>query len=187
MEPITTFATVVGLLAVFKSERTSSQSATVDQYVDWLRRHEHEQLVTLILDNTQLSNSLHSLLTQQHDEVIARLSSLDRILTEVACSVGGFKAITDAMSFCSRLSDQAVSILQQMNMAKASQIGDCSGFGGLDYQTMDGDSCTINILDARFVEADLLTLCELGFMRHSIGSNGQHLYSITRAGAAIGG
>ena len=63
MEPLTLaskFASIVGLLGVFKSEQRGEESATIDQYVAWLRNHHHEQLANLILDNNELARLIQA-------------------------------------------------------------------------------------------------------------------------------
>lgn len=190
MEPLSTasaFASIVGLLGVFKSERRAEESATVDQYVDWLRRQEHEQLANLIQNNAQLSESLQALLSQQHDEVMAKLHDLDQVLSDVASHVVGFQAIAEAMAVESRLSDQAVSILRQMNEAQTSKLIEIKTMSGTTYQTMDGQRTVLTINDPRFIEDDLNTLCELGLLRMDFGGAGSRLFIITRSGASVGG
>jgi len=192
MELLTTassFASIVGLLGLFKSERRAEESATIDQYVDWLRRREHEQLANLIQNNAQLSRSLQALLSQNHDEVMAKLHRLDQVLSDVASHVVGFKPITDAMPAESRLSDQAVSILHQLNEMNASRFFEMKPIsgGGTRFPTGDGEGRHIEITDGRFIEDDLLTLCELGLLRLDHNSQGKRVFTITRAGAAVGG
>ena len=190
MEPLTTaaaFASIVSLLGLFKSERRADESATIDQYIDWLRRREHEQLADLIQNNAELSSSLQALLSQQHEEVMSKLHGLDQVLSDVASHIVGFKAIADAMAVESRLSDQAVSILHQLNEANASRFAEIKTLGGTWFQTWDGERKNIEITDGRFIEDDLLSLCELGLLRLDYGSKGTRFFYITRAGAAVGG
>lgn len=190
MEPLTTaaaFASIVSLLGLFKSERRADESATLDQYIDWLRRREHEQLADLIQGNTDLSHSLKSLLSQNHDEVMAKLHSLDQVLSEVASHLVDFKPIADAMAIQSRISDQAIQILHQLNEAEASRFMELKTFGGTSYQIWDGKRGVIEITDTRFIEDDLATLCNLGLLMPDYGSRGDRFFTITRAGAAVGG
>lgn len=187
MDPLTGFISIVSLLAVFKSERRAEDSATIDQYVDWLRRREHEHLANLIKDNTQLSQSLNSLLTQQHDEVMAKLHGLDQVLSDVASHIVEFKAIANAMAVESRLSEQAVSILHQLNQADASLFLELKTLGGTNFPIWDGNRGEINITDSRFIEDDLTTLCDLGLLLVNHDERGVRYFTITRAGAAVGG
>lgn len=189
MEPLTTasaFASIVGLLAIFKSEQRAEESETVEQYVDWLRRQEHEQLATLIQNNTLLSKSLQALLSQQHDEVMSKLHALDQVLSDVARHVKGFQEIAEAVTVQTFLSDQAVSILRQINEANSSKLIEIKTLSGTTYQTLDGQKMVLTIGDPRFIEDDLNTLCELGLLRMDFGGAGSRLFLITRAGASVG-
>jgi hypothetical protein len=190
MEPITTvsaFASIISLIGVFKSERRAKDSATINQYVDWLRRCQHDQLANLIQGNIQLSQSLQTLLSQQHDEVMAKLRGLDQMLSDVASRTAIFKEIAGALPLSSRISDQAVSILRELNEANASQFAEIPSFDGTCFQISDGKRGNIVITDERFIEDDLLTLCELGLLRLRQTSKGTRFFHITRAGAEVGG
>jgi len=192
MEPITmttTFASIVGLIGVFKSERRAEESTTLNQYIDWLRRGEHDELVKLILANADLSRSLEALLNQQHSDVMNKLEELDKVLIQVASHLTDFKPIASAMPVQSHLSDQAIDILHQLNAAKASCFMELKTLGGTSYPIWDGNRGNINISESRFIEDDFATLCDLGFLMVDFrGSKGRDRYfTITRAGAAVGG
>jgi hypothetical protein len=175
------------LLGVFNAERRAGETATIDQYVQWLRSHQHEQLANLILDNAELARSIQDLIANQHDEVMAKLRSLDRVLSEVASHIIDFKPIADAMAVQSRLSDQAIQILHQLNEAEASRFMELKISGGTSFQIWDGKRGVINMGDVRFIEDDLATLCDLGLLMPDFGTGGDRFFTITRAGAAVGG
>ena len=73
---------------------------------------------TRILWITMLATS------DQHGEVMAKLAGLDKVLADVASHVAGFEPLANAMRVKPGLSDQAVSILRQMNAADASEIAE---------------------------------------------------------------
>lgn len=189
MEPITVasaFASILGLLAVFKDQRDARDSKSLDQYVDWLRRHEHGQLVELIQGNRDLEREIQSLLEGQHDELMAKLRGLDAVLAGVASRIEGFEGLANAIRVTETLSDQAVSILCQMNEANASIIVDFSSHSGRAYKALDGSRAVIQLSDARFAKADIETLCDLGLLFEVSGNQGGTIYGITREGAAVG-
>ncbi|MFG0248364.1 MAG: hypothetical protein ACF8OB_05710 [Phycisphaeraceae bacterium JB051] len=191
MEPITlasAFATIVGLMGVFKAEQRAEETASINQYIEWLRQHQHEQLVDLILNNVELSNSIQSFLSIQHDEVMNKLQSLDQVISEVASHLASFKPITDAMSIKSRISLQAVSILRQLNEHNASKFAISKTFNGTTYKTWDRQpkDCSIEITEPRFIDDDLHILCELGLLRINSNQKGLQVFSLTRAGSIVG-
>jgi len=188
MEPLTTataFASIVGLLHIFKSERKADEQATIDEYLAWLRKHQHEQIANLIQDNTELTSSLNDLMANNHAEVMAKLRSLDRVLTDVAGHLTDFKHITDAMNVKSRLSDQAISILSQMNELNATKIIEFPSFDGTSYEPLDAKG-TINVEEPRFINDDLIKLCEHSLLRLGFNGSEDRIFTITRAGAAVG-
>ncbi len=190
MEPIvaaTTFATIVGLLGQFKAERRASEKCTIDDYVNWLQAHRHEQLVHLIQSNTALSHSIEAIVAEQHDEVMDRLRDLDQLLTDVASHIAGFGPLAEALAVESRLSEQAVSILHQLNLAEASQFLEVRSSGGTEYLIFAGKQREIRVEEARFILDDLETLCRLGLLLAEHGRKGDRIFTITRTGAQVGG
>ncbi len=115
MDLLTGFVTIVGLLGQWKATTDARDSKDLDQYIDWLRRKEHGQLVHLILHNEQLSKSLRGLIEDQHVNVMAKLENLEHVLSGIAMHLEGFQPLAGALGVQSVLSDQSISILRQMN------------------------------------------------------------------------
>jgi hypothetical protein len=180
-------ASIVGLLGLFKSEAKAGEKQTVDDYLEWLRRHEHQHLADLIRDNSAVSKSLVSLVEGQHEEIMTKLAELDKVLAAVAAHVTGFKAIVASTHTTTILSDQAVSVLRQMNAADASQFLEISLLAtGKEYSIFDGSRGEITFQEPRFVEDDLAVLCGMGLLRYEHNGRGDRLFTITRAGAEVG-
>ena len=55
-----------------------------------------------------------------------------------------------------------------------------------EYAMPDGNG-QIQINEPRFIDDDLLKLCDLGLLRLSRNSSGGRIFTITRAGAVVGG
>jgi hypothetical protein len=190
MEPLTlatSFAAIVGLMADFVSSRRGSEAQTIDEYVDWLRRHEHQELADAIANNAELSQSIRKVLVGQHDAVMAKLVDLDKVLTSVASNLTDFTDIAKAVRKDSFLSDQAVSILRQMNAISASRFLEIKTLGGTFFQFMSAPSGQVQTSDPRFIEDDLDTLCNLGLLLLSYNNQGARIFTITREGAKVGG
>lgn len=190
MEPLavaTSFAAIVGLMADFVSSRRADQARTIDEYVDWLRRHEHRELADSIAANSELSRSIQTLLVGQHDAIMAKLADLDKVMTSVARNLTDFSGIANAVRRDSYLSGQAVSILQQMNAANASSFLEIGTLSGTDFMFMDGPGGEMTIDEERFIESDLEMLCNLGFLMLRHNNKGDRFFVITREGAKIGG
>ena len=188
MEPITiatAFASLIGLIRVFKAEVQEPEVRDFDRYIDWLRRREHSQLVDLILGNAGLANSVRDLIVDQHGEVMAKLESLDKLLAGVARHIATFQPLADVVGGA-QLSDQAVSVLRQLNEANESGFQEFEDNDGTTYAMLD-NSDTVQISEPRFIADDLLTLCELGLLRLDDNDGGSRIFTITRAGAVVGG
>ena len=188
MEPLTlatSFATIVGLLNVFKSQADAREAKDLNQFLDWLQRHRHDQLVNLIQDNQQLAASLVPLIEGQHEEVMAQLARLNDLLSSLARHVAGFTPLVEASHSATMISDQAVSILHQMNAARASRCLEIRSQGGIVYEMLDGTHGRLTITDERFIEDDLATLCEFGLLRLDYNATGGRIFIITRAGASL--
>ena len=68
MEPITiatAFASIIGLIRIYKTEAQEYEEQNFDQYMDWLRRQEHKQLVDVILGSDDLARSVRDLVLRQ--------------------------------------------------------------------------------------------------------------------------
>lgn len=188
MEPITlatAFASIVGLLRVYKAEAQDLEGRDFGKYIDWLRRQEHNQLVDLIQGNADLASSVRDLIEDQHHEVMAKLESLDNVLASVARHIDVFRPLADVVRG-SQLSDQAISVLRQLNEANSSRFFEITDSTGTHYAMLDV-SGTVQVSEPRFISDDLLTLCEFGLLRLEHNSQGGRVFVITRAGAALGG
>ena len=189
MEPITiatAFASIVGLLRVYKAEAQELEGRDFGKYIDWLRRQEHNQLANLIQGNTDLARSVRDLIEDQHREVMAKLDVLDKVLASVARHIDTFQPLA-AVVGAAQLSDQAVSVLRQMNKASASRFSENPSTRSGTTYAMLGAPGTVQVSEPRFIRDDLLTLCELGLLRLDHNDRGGRIFIITRAGAAVGG
>jgi hypothetical protein len=189
MEPLTiatAFAEIVGLLGLFKSEGANREANTIGEYLEWLRRRDHQQLVDLISQNADVSGAISALLERQHDEVVAKLTDLDKVLSSVAGRLPDFQPLAVAIRPETVLPDQGVSILRQLNKAGASQFLEVGSRAGRAYLFLDGNGESLRIEDDRFISDDLETLCELGLLRLGFNKQGSRIFTITRPGAKIG-
>lgn len=185
MDPITiagAFATIVGLVSNFKAERRASSDDEYRDFMEWLSDKRHDEMVDLLQSNHVLSTAIQSLLLRNHDEVIEKLNALDSQLIKLASRIEGFDAISLAISPSSELSEQSVSILQQLDESGGSFFLEMKMYGGTQYQIMDA-SGQISIDEPRFVDDDLKNLCSLGLLIPDYNRKGDRLFRITRASA----
>jgi hypothetical protein len=80
--------TVVQLLGQFLTSRKSRRDATIGDFRDWLGRQGHEQVVTQIRENTELSQALFKLLSGNQEELLAKLGDLKTMSAETLDRIG---------------------------------------------------------------------------------------------------
>jgi len=180
LDPVTAFATIVGLLGTFKSERRTRSDDEYRAFIDWLGEKRHTELVRSIQGNVQLVAALAAFLHGSHDEVMSKLANLDETILMLASRIDGVQDVARAIAPGSGVSDQALSILQQLSESGGSVFLELKTFGGTTYQVMDAQA-QIEVKEPRFVEDDLSQLCSLGLLLQDSNSNGGRLFRITRA------
>lgn len=177
---------IVSTLHIWKSERDTRRNATIDDYLEWLRRHHHEQLVNQINDNTDLIRGIRQVLESDHDEVMAALERIERVISGVAASIAPLQPIAGQMP---QLPEQAVMILKKMNEAGASRMflhRSPRGNSATLYYS-DGAGRNHDLEEARFAADDLAVLVEHGLLREvDYNKDGEVIYGITRPGAEFG-
>lgn len=181
MDPLTataSFATIVGLLSNFKSERSGTQ---LSDFIEWLKDKRHEDVVLSIEQNQMLAIQLKSLLSVNHQELVQRLNSLDEILASVASHIQTFSSLATTVKPSTVLSEQAISIVKQFAASGANECWEHKFLGpeGPSYQFIGG-SGELEVTEPRFIEDDLNTLVDLGILRLDYGSKGTRKFIITR-------
>ncbi len=181
MDPLTaaaSFATIIGLLSNFKSERSGTQ---LSDFTEWLKDKRHEDVALSIENNQALAIQLKSLLSVNHQELIQRLNSLDEILASVASHINTFSSLAAAVKPNSILSEQAISVVKQFVASGTKECWEHKSYGseGSAYLFIGGKS-RLEVAEPLFIEDDLNTLVELGILRLDYGSKGTRKFIITR-------
>jgi len=182
VDPLTlagSFATVVGLLANFKAERTG---VSIDDFMAWVREHHQDAVATSIEQNEKLKQALTVLLSINHQELVSRLHTITTQLNEIASNVEGFGDVARAMGGASPLSEQARQVLRQIAASPAKFVMQHKTMNGTHYLLVDGDQGEIQASEPRFLEEDFDALVSANFLRVEFTSKGASKYFITRAG-----
>ncbi len=183
MDPLTTasaFASIVGLICNFRSERQSKDKVNYSEFLLWLENRNYIGLKSEIDSNHLLGRGIKSLLSDNHDEIMAKLKALESSMSAVSSHIGGFKEISEALAPNNGLSDQAFSIIKQLYDSGGSFFLELHLMASTFYQVMDA-SGKISINEPRFVDDDLTQLCNLGFLRPDYNGKGDRLFHFTRA------
>jgi len=183
MDPLTlsgAFATVVGLLANFKAERSSAE---LSDFMSWLRDQHQEKYAFAIAQNDELSLELSRLLATNHEELLTRLSALNAQISNVASQVEGFAGIARILSPKPSLSEQAKSVLRQVVESGAKFVMEHKLSTGqpTDFLFIEGAVGQVRYSEPQFINEDLEVLVAMNFLRLELTSKGGRKFSATRA------
>jgi len=187
MEPLTaslTFSTIVGLIGQFRAERGSTSQSDYNEFLKWLNETHHHEVKAQLEANNQALAAVQTILTEQHEVLTKRLDALDSLLVSMATGFSSFRDLGFALRPQSALPEGALSILLQIESSGASKVLESDGLSGKMLRFLDAQG-EIQVRDPRFVEDDLRTLVELGFLRHKLNGQGQNVYVFTRAASAL--
>lgn len=186
MEPLTSataFASVISLLGQFIAERRTSKKLDSDEFMSWLSNNRHDEIKQLLELNTNSTISIKALLSVNHEELISKLEALDNALAIYASGVSGFSDLAGNLRPNSKLSEQAISILKQLDVSGGSGLLE-SKLRGVTLHILDAPG-KITIDDQRFIIDDLNTLVSYGLLLQDYNDNGENLYTFTRAASDI--
>jgi hypothetical protein len=183
------FAQIVSLLAVYKSELTSEDQRAAQDFLIWLEKNNHQELKSMLEAHTESLQGVHFLLNEQQEAFLGRLQGIDELLAQIASRIEGFGAIAHAVRPGIQLSEQAISILKQLDQSGASgfsEIGDPDPKRGVVRSTLiirgTAGRKHIEYHEDRFIHDDLRTLVGSGFLQPSYNSANNPAFEITRAG-----
>lgn len=186
MDPLTaagTFATIVGLLANFKAERSGSD---LPDFIEWLKEKHQESIALVISSNTQLEQALSILLATNHDELVSRLKIITDQLAVVAQKVEGFGPLVNLTQSSPNVSPQALSILKQIFESHCDFVMEHKSFAGTNYIFIGAKRGQIEVDEPRFIDEDLESLVIGKYLRVEYTTKGTNKYYITRAGSELG-
>lgn len=195
MDPATliSLSSVFGLMATFFQERRgrneTQTQATLQEYIEWLERGRHTEIVELLRSNQNLMNATDRFMRAGHDEIINRFDRLEEMLAKSLNSAPGWAEITQSLNPNAQLSKQAVDILRWFEGTggtKAIEFPPRAGGGGLCPIDGHGNKYEPEAEDTRFFRDDLDSLVRLGYLiaLHRAPRETPK-YAITRAAVAL--
>lgn len=192
VEPLsiaTTFATIVSLLATYKSERRANKQVDYQDFYDWLTQNNNNKAIALLDENREISQSIRETLNNHGEILDYQLAKLNDAIGIIANKMECFSSIVEAVDFKSSLSNQAYSIVSQLVESGSTyflEIKIMTRGGGDQYVLVGGEKQgSIDYSEPQFIEDDLLSLVERGFLRLDYGSNGSRMFYVTRAAVAL--
>ena len=175
------FATIVGLLVTFQSTR---DDANINEFLEWLRENNNENTAIVIENDIELQRQLSAFISQNHDEVISQLSTLNNLMVSIASRIDGLSGLASKFNDTHGLSDQAINVLRQFVNSKSKSIYRVETIDGeVNYLLMsDGN---IEYDDSRFIDADVQSLVDNKLITKTSLSSNEFSYGITRQAVAF--
>lgn len=185
MEPLSTataLATVIGLLADFKSLRKEAGNDQYAEFLEWLSETRHTELLEEIKTNQRLSIGIKVAVNESTDEFKTRLDRIDTVLAQIASGLGIFSELAVALKPNIEISSQASSIIKQLVDSGAEKFMWIKVMSDEPDQLIlvGGNKGRIDYEEPRFLKDDLETITDLGLVRLTYGSKGTENYHVTR-------
>ena len=170
------FAAMVGLLVSFQSTRDETN---LSDFLEWLRENNNANTAHIIENNTELQQQLSIFISQNHDEVMMQLSTLNNLMVSIASRMDGLSGLALKFNDTYGLSDQAINVLHQFVNSKSKSIYRVETIDGeVNYLLMsDGN---IEYDDSRFIDADVQSLVDNKLITKEALSSSDFSYGITR-------
>lgn len=180
----TTLVAIVGLIASFVNEQRAKEAKNFENFLVWLQNKHHDEILLNIDSNQQLQNSLKFILAQNQDTLLEMLSNIDFKLASLVSRIQGFDSMIASVYPDSVLSEQAVSILRQLDKSDSKSFFEVGVKGATTFVFSDKPG-QIYYKETRFVDDDLKLLVSTGLLIHSFNSKGNSVYTITRSSVAF--
>lgn len=186
MDPLTlagSFATIVGLLGTYRAERRATESASLNDFLEWLKDRGFEELTSEIEKNTRASDSIGAMISENSEVLLGRLDRVDRTLSAIASHFEGVGSLALALRAVDVLSQPAISLLIEMESGQVDVFW--ISYASDRPPLLEARAGRFEHRDPRFLEDDLATMVELGLLRPDQNPKGDRLYRFTRAASTF--
>lgn len=170
------FATIVGLLVSFQSIK---DKANISDFLEWLRENNNANTANIIENDIELQQQLSIFISQNHDEVMAQLSTLNNLMVSIASRMDGLSGLASKFENNNGLSDQAISVLRQFVNSESQSILVQRFRGDIKLYLLDKGG-QLDFEDHRLIEDDFRLLSEYQLVISRITDKGTQKYEITR-------
>ena len=153
--------------------------ANISDFLEWLRENNNTNTAHIIENNAELQQQLSIFISQNHDEVMMQLSTLNNLMVSIASRMDGLSGLALKFNDTYGLSDQAINVLHQFVNSKSKSIYRVETIDGeVNYLLMsDGN---IEYDDSRFIDADVQSLVDNKLITKEALSSNDFSYGITR-------
>ena len=134
----------------------------------------------MISSSSEALGEIEKVLSENHEVIITKLQKIDEILSTLAKNMDLLGGLAESMYHSAGISDQAIDILRQLVKSPSSDFMKHRVGPSTDALILMQGGGQINFEEPRFIDDDLNTLVNCGFLRLSYGSKSSEIYSITR-------
>jgi hypothetical protein len=183
MDPVTltgTFATLVGLLANFKAERSGTDLA---EFMSWLKEQHQDQIWSRIDADKRLTQELKALLSREHSDLVSRLAALTEQIAQLASHIDGFAGLSNYLAPSSPLSEQAQRVIRELVGSGAEYALEVEADGTRDFLLVGAAAGQeLTVTEPHFIIEDFELLAAAGLVRIDFASRGSRKVVTTRLG-----
>lgn len=179
MDPLTSFVTIVSLLAAFES--SSQGRKDIKEFKDWLNENNYGYMTAIIDNNESLQQDLASLMDQNHNQLMSQLSILNDHIISIASRMKGLDKIASSFNINKGLSNQAVDVLRQFVNSGSEHMEHVQFASDRyinQYLLQEG---SIQYTEPRFIEEDINDLYDADLIDFASTT----VYKITRQGVSF--
>ena len=158
----------------------------MQELMSWLQSNHHDEIISTLEKNRNLSRSIKLFIVDNHSVVVDKLDEIHRLVLNLYASNQATEDIALLIDPNAKLSNQALDVLKQMNSDEVVSIKKISDLQGHNYCYIDAPkNGNILITDKRFIQSDLESLVDSGFLAKSYDPSGAEIFTITRPGGSI--
>lgn len=184
MDPLTSFVTIVSLLAAFES--SSQGRKDIKEFKDWLNENNYAYMTAIIDNNESLQQDLTSFMNQNHNQLMGQLSVLNDLMVSIGSRVEGLGKIASNFDSNAGLSEQAIDVLRQFVESDSARMIHIQTWS---FEELDNiyslDNGGVEYSEPRFIEDDVDSLVDAGLITKTLGKNEGFIYKITRQAVAF--
>lgn len=174
------FATIVGLIGMFKQERKEGAPTGKSEFLEWLESHNFDEYAKMISNSENTILEIENLLSENHEIIMSKLHRIDEVLSTLAKNMDLMGGLAESIYKSTSISNQAINVLRQLVNSPSTSFMKHRVGPNTDALILMQGGGQVNFEEQRFIDDDLTTLVSYGLLGLSYGSKGSEIYRITR-------
>ena len=177
------FATIVSLIAQFRSERQSTKDTDFQDFLKWMVTNNHNEIKGYLESNTEVQIGIKALLNKSNNDFKQLLNNIDLKLSMLSSRIDEFQHINKGIYGNATLSSQSITILKTLiNSGGSTFLVTESASEPPELLILDSDSSvrSIDYKEQQFLKSDLEDLVNLELLSQGLNSQGYETFTIKR-------